>query len=76
MVPLYPHRCLPAGRGTYGHRVLSMRRTGVSYCGSDPGACTTQESNGPPHREDVSPWGRPWLSGVTWAVAFWWDLVD
>ncbi|MFI5736320.1 hypothetical protein ACIA49_39765 [Kribbella sp. NPDC051587] len=35
MVPVYVHRYLPAGRGTYGHPVLSMYQTDIIYYGSD-----------------------------------------
>src|SRR5262249_10309360 len=31
MVPVYGHRYLPAGKGTFGHPVLSMWQTGIIY---------------------------------------------
>jgi hypothetical protein len=36
MVPVYGHRYLPAGRGTFGHPVLSMWQTDIIYYGVDP----------------------------------------
>lgn len=35
MVPIYAHRCLPAGHGTYGHPVLSIYQTDIIYYGTD-----------------------------------------
>ncbi|CAM5503640.1 SMI1/KNR4 family protein OS=Streptomyces pilosus OX=28893 GN=GCM10010280_63130 PE=4 SV=1 [Streptomyces pilosus] len=35
MVPVYAHRYLPAGRGSFGHPVLSMWQTDVTYYGVD-----------------------------------------
>jgi hypothetical protein len=35
MVPIYGHRFVPAGRGTFGHPVLSMWGTDVIYYGAD-----------------------------------------
>jgi hypothetical protein len=35
MVPLYAHRFLPAGRGTFGHPVLSMLGWDIIYYGTD-----------------------------------------
>src|SRR4051794_16689067 len=35
MVPVYSHRYLPAGRGTWGHPVLSMVQTDIIYYGTD-----------------------------------------
>jgi hypothetical protein len=35
MIPVYGHRYLPAGRGTYGHPVLSMWQTDIIYYGYD-----------------------------------------
>ncbi len=35
MVPVYAHRYLPAGRGNFGHPVLSMWQTDVIYYGLD-----------------------------------------
>ncbi|MFF9200528.1 hypothetical protein ACF1AE_01555 [Streptomyces sp. NPDC014986] len=35
MVPVYAHRYLPAGRGSFGHPVLSMWQTDVIFYGLD-----------------------------------------
>jgi hypothetical protein len=35
MVPVYSHRYLPAGRGSYGHPVLSMYQTDIIVYGTD-----------------------------------------
>jgi hypothetical protein len=35
MVPIYGHRYLPAGQGTYGHPVLSMWQTDIICYGRD-----------------------------------------
>ncbi len=35
LVPVYGHRYLPAGRGTYGHPVLSVVQTDIIYYGTD-----------------------------------------
>lgn len=35
MIPVHGHRYLPAGRGTYGHPVLSMWQTDIIYYGYD-----------------------------------------
>ncbi len=35
MIPVYGHRYLPAGRGTYGHPVLSIYQTDIIFYGTD-----------------------------------------
>ena len=35
MVPVYGHRYLPAGRGSYGHPVLSIYQTDIIVYGTD-----------------------------------------
>jgi hypothetical protein len=35
MIPVYSHRYLPAGRGGYGHAVLSMYQTDIIVYGTD-----------------------------------------
>lgn len=35
LVPVYAHRYLPAGRGSFGHPVLSMWQTDIIYYGLD-----------------------------------------
>jgi hypothetical protein len=64
MVPVYGHRYLPAGAGTYGHPVLSMYQTDIIVYGADLADYMNQEFSRAP-----SPAG----SQVT--VAFWRDLV-
>ncbi|CAH9414741.1 hypothetical protein SGL43_01750 [Streptomyces globisporus] len=68
MVPVYSHRCLPAGRGTYGHPVLSIHQTDIIHYGTDLADYITQEFNGSPHGEGAS--------CLRSTVAFWRDLVD
>ena len=35
MIPVHGHRYLPAGRGTYGHPVLSIYQTDIIFYGTD-----------------------------------------
>jgi hypothetical protein len=35
MIPVYSHRYLPAGQGTYGHPVLSIYQTNIIVYGTD-----------------------------------------
>jgi hypothetical protein len=35
MIPVCSHRFLPAGRGTYGHPVLSIHQTDIIVYGTD-----------------------------------------
>ena len=35
MIPIYGHRYLPAGRGIYGHPVLSIHQTDIIFYGTD-----------------------------------------
>jgi hypothetical protein len=35
MIPVYEHRYLPAGQGTYGHPVLSIYQTDIIMYGTD-----------------------------------------
>lgn len=35
MIPVYGHRYLPAGRGTYGHPALSIYQTDIIFYGTD-----------------------------------------
>ncbi|WP_030299379.1 SMI1/KNR4 family protein [Streptomyces katrae] len=70
MVPVCSHRYLPAGRGTYGHRVLSMYQTDIIYYGTDLVDYVHQEFGGPGlDRQDEA-----WDPKAT--VAFWRDLVS
>jgi hypothetical protein len=47
MVPVYAHRFLPAGRGTYGHPVLSMWGSDIIYYGVDLLDYIDQDFRGP-----------------------------
>ncbi|MFF7250449.1 hypothetical protein ACFZBU_42030 [Embleya sp. NPDC008237] len=68
MAPVYAHRFLPAGRGTFGHPVLSMRGWDVIYYGTDLVDYVSQEFEEP----------RPERSG-DWSpratVPFWRDYL-
>ncbi len=68
MVPVASHRYLPAGRGTYGHPVLSMSQSDVIYYGTDLADYIDREFNGPLPWDDAS---QPRAT-----VPFWRDLVN
>ncbi len=68
MVPVYGHRFLPAGRGTWGHPVLSMWGTDIIRYGSDLAQYITHEFGSQTDR-DFTPDGD-----VT--VDTWRDYVD
>jgi hypothetical protein len=70
MVPVYGHRYLPAGRGTFGHPVLSMWQTDIVYYGVDLIDYVHQEFGGPGMNR-TDPRRDPQGS-----VAFWLDLLD
>jgi hypothetical protein len=64
MVPVYAHRFLPAGRGSFGHPVLSMRGEDIVYYGADLLDYINQEFEEPqPER------GEDWQPQAT--VPFW-----
>jgi hypothetical protein len=68
MVPVYAHRFLPAGRGTFGHPVLSMWGSDVIYYGADLLDYINQEFEEPrPDRPDG------WAPHAT--VPFWRDYL-
>ncbi|MFF2197561.1 hypothetical protein [Streptomyces sp. NPDC058157] len=70
MVPVYSHRFLPAGRGAYGHPVLSMYQTDIIVYGDDLVDYVHHEFGG--LRSD-----RPVVAGDLEAtVPFWRDLVS
>ncbi|MFD4583183.1 hypothetical protein [Streptomyces sp. NPDC058434] len=69
MVPVYAHRCLPAGRGTFGHPVLSMWQTDIIYYGTDLADYIHQEFED--GRGNV---GESWSPRAT--APFWRDLVS
>jgi hypothetical protein len=64
MVPVYAHRCLPAGAGTYGHPVLSIHQTDIIIYGDDLLTYVAHEFEGARPRYDNEP-----------TVEFWRDLV-
>jgi hypothetical protein len=47
MIPVYAHRYLPAGRGTYGHPVLSIWQTDIIVYGTDLAGYIDHEFTGP-----------------------------
>lgn len=68
LVPVYAHRYLPAGRGSFGHPVLSMWQTDIIYYGLDLLDYVHQEFN--EARGEV---GEDWTPRAT--APFWRDLV-
>jgi hypothetical protein len=70
MVPIYGHRYLPAGRGTFGHPVLSMWQADIIYYGLDLADYIDREfgSVDPGQGEDR------WHPQAT--VEFWRDFVS
>ncbi|MDQ0984314.1 hypothetical protein [Streptomyces sp. V2I9] len=67
LVPVHSHRYLPAGRGTYGHPVLSIHQTDIIFYGADLADYIDQEAHGSPRWDDASP--------LRATVPFWRDLV-
>jgi hypothetical protein len=47
LVPVFGHRFLPSGRGTFGHPVLSVHQTDIIYYGLDLADWVSQEFGGP-----------------------------
>jgi hypothetical protein len=69
LVPVYGHRFLPPGRGTFGHPVLSVWQTDIIYYGMDLMDYIHQEFGGPgADRTD-----QHWNPNAT--VAFWRDFL-
>jgi hypothetical protein len=66
MVPVFGHRFLPSGRGSYGHPVLSMHQTDIIYYGSELEDYIHSEFGGPAPDGGQEPRAT---------VAFWRDLV-
>ena len=66
MIPVYEHRYLPAGRGTYGHPVLSIYQTDIIVYGTDLAEYILSESQG-------------WFISPNWTpppmVPFWSDFL-
>ncbi|MFB8024624.1 MULTISPECIES: hypothetical protein [unclassified Streptomyces] len=68
LVPVYAHRYLPAGQGSFGHPVLSMWQTDIIYYGQDLVDYMHQEFN--EARGDVD---ESWNPRAT--APFWRDLL-
>ncbi|MGW1912622.1 hypothetical protein ACWCQS_18335 [Streptomyces sp. NPDC002076] len=68
LVPVYGHRYLPAGRGSFGHPVLSVWQTDIIYYGLDLVDYMHQEFD--EARSDVD---ETWDPRAT--VPFWRDLL-
>ncbi|MEV5572330.1 hypothetical protein AB0L06_19980 [Spirillospora sp. NPDC052269] len=68
MVPVYGHRFLPAGHGTFGHPVLSMWGSDIVFYGADLLDYINREF-GEPHPE----YPEGWAPQAT--VPFWRDYV-
>jgi hypothetical protein len=64
MVPVYGHRYLPAGRGTFGHPVLSMYQTDIICYGANLADWVTAD------------FGSGSLGECEPTVEFWRDLVQ
>ena len=71
MVPVYSHRYLPPGRGTFGHPVLSIYQTDIICYGMDLVDHVYQEFGVDPGIGRKDPRWRPRPT-----VAFWSDLID
>jgi hypothetical protein len=65
MVPIFGHRFLPAGSGSFGHPVLSMYRTDITCDADDLVHCIDNEFGPGPRRPSAT---RP-------TVEFWSDLL-
>lgn len=69
LVPIYAHRFLPAGRGTYGHPVLSIwQGTDIIYYGEDLADYVSHEF------AECHEHTQSWNPQAT--VAFWRDFVQ
>ncbi|MFJ8176367.1 hypothetical protein [Streptomyces sp. NPDC094469] len=68
LVPVYAHRYLPAGRGSFGHPVLSMWQTDIIYYGLDLADYMHQEFDDARGEVDES-----WNPQAT--APFWRDLL-
>ena len=71
LVPIHSHRYLPAGRGTYGHAVLSIYQTDIIVYGADLADYIYQEFGGAPApRRDAPQNPKP----LRLTVDFWSDF--
>ncbi len=68
MVPVYGHRYLPAGRGTYGHPVLSIHQTDIIFYGTDLADYIQHEFS-----DDEWEIGENWTPSTL--VEFWRDFL-
>jgi hypothetical protein len=66
MIPIFLHRCLPAGHGTFGNPVLSMYQTDIIYYGLDLLDYVANEFH---VRDPHHPWHHPK------PIPFWDDLL-
>ncbi len=71
MVPVYSHRYLPAGRGTFGHPVLSMYQTDVIFYGADLVDYVYQEFGAGMGLDRTDPRWQPHST-----VPFWGEFVE
>lgn len=69
LVPIYGHRFLPGGRGTFGHPVLSMWQTDIIYYGMNLVDYIHQEFGGP----GLDRMDERWQPEAT--IDFWKDLL-
>ena len=67
MIPVFGHRYLPAGPGTFGHPVLSMYQADVIYYGADLADYIARE---------FGPRNQPWDNFTEATVPFWRDIVS
>lgn len=67
MVPVYGHRYLPAGRGTWGHPVLSMHQTDIIYYGMDLADYIDHEFSGAPQVPRDDPRWQPRATVPVWS---------
>jgi hypothetical protein len=70
MIPVCSHRYLPAGRGTFGHPVLSMYQTDIIFYGVDLVDYVRQEFGAGDGLDRNDPRWQPHAT-----VAFWRELV-
>jgi hypothetical protein len=73
MIPVWGHRYLPAGRGTYGHPVLSIYQTDIIMFGTDLAEYIAIEFHRRSMIPDLTPppgWTEPPM------VPFWSDFLD
>jgi hypothetical protein len=71
LVPIYGHRYLPGGRGTFGHPVLSIHQTDIICYGTDLVDYMYQEFDAGTGFERSDPRWQPRPT-----VAFWSELID